>query len=550
MKRENHFSFGSLSGRNLALAMFALMDVISRSFLDFLDSLVFPALISLYSQSVIQQPSIGWAAGWAMFGTLIYSVTPEVFPSRVDDIFGHPYFQVVTAGTAVGIGIVVESAFLDSWYTGSLVARIDVRWLPAVAMVGVVLFTVVLWRYGRWSLWSINGPLATLVEGFTPFTEIRGHPDSSRGDPTMVAVGGLGIFILVCVFLGLFALGISNFYPLPELLVLVYVTLNAIDFSGNRWTIGRWIAQIDQRLTIGVSVVTWGLKGMMSLTFALLGILMSVFFFMMSVLLSGALISQINIQQAVAIQYRIWIFVGLFLLTAFLLGGYGLWFWLRIIDRLPYFLNDWSISKPANVEVDWTFDDHMPLLSRPPGMLMPWVGLELTLLIVFDNIGAESNVPSDVYLFGWLVVVAGFIWFLYQSLSVNPQPPFTDGYAIPVAFVSQLIGYGFLADFSAGGTLSNSIAELRIPPTAFLLNILAFVLLVWALMVLYYTHDVISISDESTQSRLFILMTVPMLVSLAIYGALSGETIPLIYGIGGGGIILLLFGYKASFVSK
>lgn len=537
-------------GQKILLALFALLDLGGRMAASVLDIFAAPALVSLFASDVFVPAIVGWAAGWAMFGTLIYGVTPTVFPSTVAWVTRQPLFKGVTATTSVSIGIIVEGITFKGWFSGSPVSTIDHRWLVVVGIGATIAYVLVLWYLYPAPLLSEHGPLVTLLDGFARFSDVRNSVEESglsRIEKPLLVVAAVGPCLLICAFLGVIAFGIAIFYPLPEIVVLIYVGVSVVGDEGVPLPADTWTIQIDRRLTIGVSTATWGLKGIVSLVFVILGILMSAFPFIVFVVVGGVL--AVNPSVVAGIRPGLWVFLSLYLVSVAMLGGYGLWYWLRVIDRLPYFLDRWAERQPIDVQTDWTWEERPPLVARPPGVFVPWALLFLTVIVSTRTVDRDAmvGIPAGHALL-WMGLLAGIGWLIRRGIAAEPQHPGSDGLAIPGAVVIQVTCYALLTDIAGAGTITDALFRIQLPPPRTMPDIVGFVAFLWVLVTFYYLHDAFNRKNVPGVTQFMMEGLIYPLLLLAIaYGHLAGVQLLSVSAVG---FLIIMIAVDAVHISR
>lgn len=521
----------ALHRRDLVLAVFTLVDVGGR-FLEVLLETV-PALVSLTSRTSVTPSTVGWFAGWAMFGTLVYGVVPSVFPDTVERTNDRPSFKAVTAATAIGFAVVIESQVFVSWWSGAPFDGIGNKWFLFVGIAGAITFTALQWRQHNGDPMSPDGPFAALVNGLTPFFDVRGE-QSSTPSRLVVDLAGVGVYLLICVFMGLVVFLLILLYPLPEVAVLLHVGLRVAHEDDVGLPVESWAAQIDRRLTASVGAFNAGPKGIGSMVFILGGVLISGFFAFM---VSYGIMSQIGYTLNAIYDLNLSpnhilavLYMAAVILTLGLLAIYGIWFWLRVIERLPYFLDTWVHTQPKDMRTTRTWNETGSLIARPSGVMVPWAVLFITFSLMMPgcDITETGCFPSLGVILVWVSTVAGVCWLSWDSFSAEPQDPLWDNFAIPVAFSVQLFAIGIGYDIIGAWNFNIPMAHK---------TLLLFVILA---VCFYYPDAYTRLEVDGPGQYLSEGLAAFLSANIAIQGVLAGDRLLVYYGIFSLGMVSVL----------
>jgi len=272
------------------------------------------------------------------------------------------------------------------------------------------------------------GPIPPPIEtsalrmvGVTVGTVVVLVPTTTGGDWKRVGTLTIGCFSVGLV--GGFVAGIS---PLPEVGILLGLTWLASSRplpASLRPLVTPATLDVETRLTHGILKASSTSKGRYALCTILTGFVLSGLFF---IVVFGMAYARLIGAQRVA-SWVGFLGVGL-VLTAY--AGYGVWFWLRTLHRLPTFIAQWTGQSTTH-----------PSVVRPVGLFVPGsVFISGFLLIAMPGrlpIGSVS--PS---LLGIVLLLLGTV-LIWKSITMtadrDPQPSKSDQYAVPGALVVQAI---------------------------------------------------------------------------------------------------------------
>jgi len=231
---------------------------------------------------------------------------------------------------------------------------------------------------------------------------------------------------------------LTSLSPLPELLVLAGVLWTAGTTSDPSSQSGRPLDAVDveDRLVRGITAAARNEKGRYALLIVSNALILSFLFL-------NVFMGMFYVDYQGEIQTIDW---GPFLLVAVpitVYAAYGIWYWLRILRRLPTFLmGRTTVSEESGV-------------TRPVGFLIP------AAILAGRLVGFASNAP----LLGLAAFVCGVVAILCSiapTSRTSPQSIESDQYAIPISLVIQLI------PFLAFGFPDTLVAIIVLPSVYFL----------------------------------------------------------------------------------
>lgn len=435
------------------------------------------ALFSILSGLTVSM--LGWATEWLLFAVLVYSVVPTIFPSTPNDVpkrFGLRaivVFLVIAismSGTSSSGPRLVENTF----------SNIDI-------MGPVILITILsLWLY----LSSVEGREIGTMSGLLPsiglsvlrfdrdkVTELKGkldemkRRDSDGGFATspwsmFFILFGTLFFVVICSLGGIIVIFLSMLYPLTEIGVIAGVLIRSTGDERfrmiNKDTVVPSMMVDEQFLTMLKNAIR-GTKGLICSAMIAFSCLIIFLTAGIGSLLAVFLVRLSLFPEQVALPTNLATlpaYVYLTLVSVLLLcsGLYGIWFWYRMIRRLPFFLDIWYETRtktPLNDPIRPDGDLRIP--SRPPASTIPFV-IGLVMLVVLLSFVDASTGPNWSYV-GitsgslFLVLLTGW-WSVSRARAMEPQPVESDNHALFVAYVIQFGGLLVIFHPGTGATVA------------------------------------------------------------------------------------------------
>lgn len=424
------------------------------------ESTVAPAMLSLLAGLNTELQALAAISQWLFVGSLFYVYTPEIFRRSATEHTDRESFRLLTAMLTIGYTVVLSSVIFGTpWTLHSTIGTL-LGFLLATAATCVGYG----WYFRRVLAWrdqSIADRIDVLA-AFIPVPadereEIHDGIAESGAWATIRASSLFAAVLMTCVMhiflFGMLSVLVIGLYPLVEILVLLGVGGRTV----YRWDPSRFnfeqsrldILDIKTRLYDAVSNAGRGLKGWTSLFLCVFfGLFTQVLFFAFALgLVAGSTLSFATLVINIGIGTSFgavltWNTLGLGL--SFLAASiYGVWYWIRILGRLPVFLDAWEVTVGRRESVD-----RENKVTRPVGLMLP-PALALsgaTLWIVFAPSGSGQlvvSVPDLVYAAVWpstLVMMLASVW---RTRKKAPQRPWSENLAIPLALLLQN-GLGFV----------------------------------------------------------------------------------------------------------
>lgn len=440
------------AARRPVLASTASIDLVFRSIADLSLPEGVGALIALIGLSVSEARFVGIVATWLMYFALVVDLTPRIYPDVLKPVSENTSFRLLVASVAIVVFVLVSLNQSPEQIADSLppitrfVLLLCFILVIPLGILAFVSYLAVITNRTDEVLGSKTPtqPPALIVAVLDEVNPLRRIVDSNVAEDRSEvdrawATVTVGLFLLA--FLAGFAIVIlSGFYPAPELLVLSSVVVGVVaDHRGPESATNRIKEQFDsrvldleQRFLEALAQATRGDKGLGSLGLAFIGSLFSMMLFVQAGRLWGNTHPSVVIQTTAPVLFAV-------------SGMFGLWFWLRVVGRIPVSLDLWErthrrADTPRDSVSDTT-DRPLPMrasqLSLPPDAFIGG-----GLLAVVATAGWSGSLTVEAYLGGAVLGIAIVSWSLYRTVTQLPQPPSTDRWMIPTVWTVQYVVIG------------------------------------------------------------------------------------------------------------
>lgn len=352
--------FGGLASVDLATRMVPEL-------LGFGDSLLVPVGALLATTYALELSTAGWLFGWLLFATVVFQMSPLLFPRRRHEwAHGLPNRFALTV-SAVAVGVFVEQGILLGLDAGRSPLPLSLDRFPSVA--AAVFGLLLLSRLLPPVRWESN-----LLYSFDRAI----YPEDRAGT---------GIFttqhLLVVLLLAVLLAETSLLFPLPELLVVAVV---GGDLLGRPFT-GSVPARRDvtERVVQGITGLWIGPRGLLWFFYSSFG-LFAVFFFLV------LYVDFLDFWALLARRPRTAAFV------AYCFGGMAVLVIVssvRLLERIPAQIHT---QRRRDELATRTSGATPPAVDRPrvPGLLIPagvlWVLLEVA-RPAFENGTPAAEMP-------------------------------------------------------------------------------------------------------------------------------------------------------------
>jgi hypothetical protein len=399
----------------------------------------------------VQMPSVLDLTGFAVIGYAIYTFGTEPIARVDEELAESRVFRLLL----LGWGFAFLSVLRGSVSTAGLLAT-----FAPIAVVGPLSFALYARLHG-WDLFHPDGRAAgigdQLVSG-----DIRTELRDGFERPGALGVLARGIwvmafglpFVLAALGIGILLRVLAFTFPVPDLLAIGYIFAVWSDTAESELT-GRSVRSVvgtaagaverrlfpegrdpESRVVRILGACTDSLKGMflgiigaaglfvaaIPLVFGVRGIPNAASIVVQAVLAAGSVQSVADAWVLFDAAGRI---VGMVVLwTAS--GAYGMWFWVRVFDRVPRYLRWWH---------DQTERPDAP--ARPPGSLLPSVVLFTAgFLVAMQGLPAWLHVSLLV---GWPVLVSVPVLLVRWTRRRGETPVRNEDYAVTLAVTLGLV---------------------------------------------------------------------------------------------------------------
>ena len=454
----------------------AILPVVGRVADSLADTAVIPFVLAALAVRGEELRLVGAGFDWLLLGYLVYQLLPRLFSDAdpAASVVGRWRFRLLTTVLVCVFAIpiadqmpgVFSRSVLPSEVT-SAVNRLDV--FVAVLAGWILASSTLIGLYIH--RWWWRG--ATIDERVEFMDQIRpGSPtdeqkagmreDLTRDNWVATVSNSLGvtscalIFVAVCLFLSFIVGFVGILFPLPQVVVLVGVAAPAVGkrlpdrvVSSGTGIRDRTV-DIEMRFYRVLKYTSTSRKGMMVAPFFVVGTLLSMLLTLLSFVAIALFVFIAIYRPDVFLSARIsvltrWNIAG-YLLCATVPGLFSLWFWVRETERVPQFLQGWERRRPGTASVA---EEPLPApATRPPGVLLV-PSVFVALFPVFFWIGRQEAVPflpNAAFALAWPLAVGLTLWSVRWTLRAAPQPPWTETYALPGAYLIQLLWIQVLFD--------------------------------------------------------------------------------------------------------
>lgn len=426
------------------------------------DQDVAPAFLSVVSVYATEIQLLATVSEWLFIAALFYVYTPNVFRTRASDFAERDSFRGITMLATSGFALVFSSLVVGAPSDLSQPSEFASGFL--VALAGATI------GYGLFFRYEANWPKQSLDDRVDILAAFIPVPDAERAEirEGITATGSwatlrayslfLGV-VFTCVihvfFFSLLSVFVFVLFPLVEILILVSVghgwlrrrypdTFNGEDSIAER-------LDVETRFYAVVSTAGRGIKGWVGLflciVFGLFGQVVMLGFALPFVVQDVRLFlhtASSNGITTIFVAVRTWniLGVGLSFLTA---SAFGVWFWLRMLERLPAFLEDWEHAVGLRAA-----SEREPETTRPMGVMVPpslaVFASTLWLIHVSRTTGQLVVTPQDMaYALAWPAILGLLLASVWLTRRRDPQTAASDNRALPAALLVQIgIGSVFL----------------------------------------------------------------------------------------------------------
>ncbi len=306
------------------MALLALLEVFLRSLSELLPVMVdfVTSALILLLPLVNERPVLLWLLGWLFLGSLAYRTCFTMDTLRIGhntEIAFRRLLDVGAALLAVAFAIVVKRqiftvAFGRSATTSVVTSVFDLFGIACLVYLALAVLVVLTELSKDGSNASLLAPIALLLYEL-PRTLFLG--------PALAIAAAL--------------------YPLPETAVLVWglaaIGVNTVPYGPRLHAI---LNDPIERFAIGAAAARWKMEGYIAIFYVLCGVLIS-----LAAVFGTAGSTQQILRQLVENANNSPVGVAFLLITIFGTAVYGFWYWLRLVERLPFALGTLSVEETA-----------------------------------------------------------------------------------------------------------------------------------------------------------------------------------------------------------
>ena len=418
------------------------------------ETVVAPALVSVLSGLETEFLVLAMLAQWGFIYAIFFVYTPQVFRRTAENICEDWRFRLPTSTSALGFALIMSSFLLNT--PRSLTKTKYVGLFLGIAGISFGGWGWYFWSVQEWPTRSPNEQI-DLVDEFVPIVKreredlLARYASSGVWSNLQSTTNFLAILFICLLFTFFFAwvsVLVLALYPLVEILVLTSVMAGALD----RWyrlpfgfgSPNHYTTDIEERLYKSISTAASGLKGWTTLLLLIgFGLFVQVLGFAYVVsfvwheivpFLVSAGLAGVNDWVLFTITWNV-AGMGFSVLVATV---YGVWYWIRMLERLPSYLDFWA-NKVGKRETEAPESR----ITRPVGVMVPpSMAIFATLLwMVLDQANSPGLSTLDIlYAITWPLLMVGIIVSVWLTRHRDPQLPETDRTAIPLSLVVQLLG--------------------------------------------------------------------------------------------------------------
>lgn len=391
-----------------------------------------PEILALFSLARVlpgNDTLAGQLIGWTVVFVVLYEFSSVFTPSQLDLRERPRLYRLLFAAVSLGWAIAFARRLRPF---SSEQAALLLGGFALGYCLSIVAFVAFFHYVTGWRLQDIDGRAVSLMDSFMPFVDMREEVAD------LVSLDGwwqhLGIgtwlvafgttFFLSCFLVGFVTAQFGRTFPIPDVLllltVLVEITSDSRSFR---------VPDLDRYVYVIVESATRNLKGAFLVLFAGTGILLSAG--MTSVVLSnldewlGLLWTALG-RPPLAVAA--WDVVGL--IVAFVASlGYLFWFWLRILARIPRFLDIWERDLSGRSGP-----------TRPLGFTLPPMLVVLALVPLARRIGTLTDPLLPAYALVWPLLLAGLLGCVIATARTRTQTPVREDRAIGLGVMIQWTG--------------------------------------------------------------------------------------------------------------
>lgn len=451
---------------------------------------------------------------WILIAYVGAVVSPSLYPGKLGVPAEKRSFRILLGSLIVCNAIAIRQLI----ETTPLIASVG-----GVVLLGITGMTLLLYlRAGHgWILSPEDERFLTLLDEFFPSESVRSEVREDFSRPGLLGIVGAraaqaaaAVLLAIPVTLGgVVTMSLLNLYPLPDVLVVIWITLWTISsITGYQYRFSRDTIDLESRLYDIVKESTKSLKGLT------LGLYLVLITFTFALLFAAGVgvgtTALLSIPGDTTPSYTLlWGGVG-GIFIPFAVSCYGLWCCLRMATRLPIHLRRQTAVGP-DVESDLSdYDSERqdPVPRRPIGFVVPPAVILLSAVVT----AAVAGLGSVIFGVIWPLSVLGLLGCVMITRRFGATTVSRDDAHIIAGLVVVLLMIGLLGNVEAvvSTVTAGELHHDEIPPTIY-----AAAIIVW----LGYLADVVQYAQSHTDARRF-FKSLYFLAFALVFGILSQFT--------------------------
>lgn len=377
-------------------------------------------------------------AGFLFFGYVVYEFFPRVYPEELAVFTDRRGFRVLAIFYVIALSQVAATALQP------VSDPVEISLNLGVSVV-IVLILCVVFVYIISSRNTVDiGPARRAASERLSVNGLSGgRNDIKRTSFRYRLLDSVYVGLMIALplpFISLAVVVAGSLYPIPEGLAVGWALISTVDSRSNQSVGDRLpnrerVDLEDSAFDLVVNVAR-SPKGLSTVVPTFQG-------FAGAVIFVGALNS--NTPRFVREGLRAirsdplfaWSVLGA-VLVLLVSGLFAVWFWARVIRRIPTYLQAWNTSKADSSPLS---EETLPdPITRPVGLLLPFAvtALPATAFVQtlrFDYFFGIRPLLLSAYGVVWPLSIIFLGWAVYQTRRIEPQPPLSDGRALPVGLL-------------------------------------------------------------------------------------------------------------------
>ena len=425
----------------------------------------------------IGDPLIGQHLAWLFLGYFVFAYTPELYLNKFGDIVTKSGFRIITAVTALCAGITMSRMFRTVPDAGvfTFFPRANFSlFIISIILVATLVFSVYVFFWREEQLFteetSQTQGVAERLAGLDLEQKELKQLQAQSGATSKLALTFNHVWIGTIYCMPAFLLGLalavsSSFYPLIEIIALIGFVLSrspvsnyfdplsdSVEFdieaqiadSASDSTINSLGATLGLYCVLGIALSGLALASMLNTSYISLSI--------QSIYIQANNLFRLSGPQGILQSFsRLWFDVGLLLIPV-LYVGFGLFYWLQQIKRIPSYASYFEDIRSQKKSVP------SPVSTRkPPGFFLPGAALG-SLFLIASELDLRLDPTGRKYLIAgfdliWPICAIVALWSVVVSIRGDPQPITNERRDVVIALSIQLTG------LSTGFVLASQIVE-------------------------------------------------------------------------------------------